>query len=105
MPESKTSTKFPKSDVRYWRPKVFQRSNDLWQCQIGYGGVQRRWPLRTANREDAAAKARDIWLHLQSHGFEATEAKFKPWTIAPAQTPAQSLTIGQFLKAVAAVAT
>ena len=94
----------PKTDVRYWRDKLFQRSNDEWNCRIGFGARQDRWPLRTVNREQAAAKARDIWLSLQTNGFPATEAKFKPWTIAPAQKSAESLTVGEFLAAVRAVA-
>ena len=95
---------FPKTDVRYWRDKLFQRSNQEWHCQIGFGARQDRWPLRTANREQAAAKARDIWLSLQTHGFEATEAKFKPWTVAP-KPEGNALTVGEFIKAASAVAT
>ncbi len=102
---SKTSgLVFPKTDVRYWREKLFQRSNDEWHCRIGFGTRQDRWPLKTANREQAAAKARDIWLALQRDGFEATEAKFKPWTVAPPQTSPQSVTVGDFIQAVTAVA-
>ncbi|MEO6181864.1 MAG: hypothetical protein ABIP71_01900, partial [Verrucomicrobiota bacterium] len=96
--------KLPKTDVRFWRNKLFQRSNGEWHCQIGFGGNQRRWPLKTANKEQAAAKARDIWLSLQTHGFEASKAKFKPWTVAPLETPADQLTIGDFLTAVKAIA-
>lgn len=102
--EGKTFPSFPKTDVRYWRDKLFQRSNDEWNCRIGFGARQDRWPLRTTNREQAALKARDIWLSLQTHGFPATEAKFKPWTVAPTKTPAQSVTVGDFIKAVTAVA-
>src|ERR1035437_3847179 len=100
----KAVASFAKTDVRYWRDKLFQRSNDEWNCRIGFGARQDRWPLRTTNREQAALKARDIWLSLQTHGFPATEAKFKPWTVAPAQTPAKSVTVGDFIKAVTAVA-
>lgn len=65
--------KFSKTDVGYWRDKLFHRSNDDWHCRIGFGPRQDRWPLRTANREQAAARARDIWRSLQTKGFEATE--------------------------------
>ncbi len=102
--EQQTSSSFPKTDVRYWRDKVFQRSNDEWHCRIGFGSRQDRWPLKTANREQAALKARDIWLSLQTHGFEATEKKFKPWTVAPSQTSPETLTVGDFIKSVKAVA-
>ncbi len=100
----KAVASFAKTDVRYWRDKLFQRSNDEWNCRIGFGARQDRWPLRTTNREQAALKARDIWLSLQTHGFPLTEAKFKPWTVAPKQTPAESVTVGDFIKAVTAVA-
>ena len=95
----KAVASFAKTDVRYWRDKLFQRSNDEWNCRIGFGARQDRWPLRTTNREQAALKARDIWLSLQTHGFPLTEAKFKPWTVAPKQTPAESVTVGDFIKA------
>lgn len=100
----KNGMAYPKTDVRYWRDRLFQRTNEEWHCQIGFGARQDRWPLRTTNREQAALKARDIWLSLQTHGFPATEAKFKPWTVAPARTPAESVTVGDFVKAVSAIA-
>lgn len=102
--DSRPFQAFAKTDVRYWREKLFQRSNDEWNCRIGFGRRQDRWPLKTINREQAALKARDIWLSLQKHGFPATEAKFKPWTVAPSQTPPKSLTVGDFIQAVTAVA-
>jgi integrase len=101
---AKAGATFPKTDLRYWRGKLFRRSNEEWHCQIGFGGRQDRWPLRTANHEQAAAKARDIWLSLQTHGFEATEAKFKPWTVAP-EPEGKAVTVGDFIKAASAVAT
>ena len=101
---SETARVYPKTDVRYWHDKLFRRSNDEWHCRIGFGSRQDRWPLRTANREQAAQKARDIWLSLQTHGYQATEAKFKPWTVAPAQTSAKTINVGDFIKAVSAVA-
>src|SRR5262245_55897039 len=104
-PDANTGAKLPKTSTAYWQRKLFRRSNDEWHCRIGFGNRQDRWPLRTANREQAATKARDIWLSLQTHGFEATEARFKPWTVAPAQATAQSVTLGDFIKAVKAVAT
>lgn len=97
--------KFPKSDVRYWRDKVTKRTNDDWHARIRFGGGQDWWPLRTANREQAGAKARDIWLSLQAHGMAATEAKFKPWTVAAPQAPAKSITIGEYIQKVKAIAT
>src|ERR1041384_2100357 len=96
---------YPKTDVRYWRDKLSRRTNDEWNCRIGFGKRQDRWPLRTANKEQAALKARDIWLSLQTHGFEKTEAKFKPWTIAPPQSSVKTITVGEYIQAAKAIAT
>jgi hypothetical protein len=102
--QNESTHQLPKTDVRYWRDKLTQRINDEWHARIRFGGVQNWWPLKTTNHARAALKASDIWLSLQTHGFPTTEAKFKPWTIAPAPTPAQSVTVGDFVKAVTAVA-
>lgn len=95
-------SQFPKTDVRHWREKLTTRGSDELHARICFGGVQRWWPLKTANREQAAMKARDIWLSLQTHGFVASEAKFKPWTVEPADK--LNVTIGDFIGAVKAVA-
>lgn len=95
---------FAKTDVRYWSTKLVQRTNTEWHARIRFGGRQNWWPLKTANRDQAAMKARDLWLSLQAQGFEATEASFKPWTIVPPVAASKQLTIGEFMKAVSAVA-
>lgn len=96
--------RFPKTDVRHWREKVFTRSNADYHVQIGFGGRQERWPLKTANRDQAAAKARDIYLSLMAHGYEPTRDRFKPWTVKQ-EAPQEVLTVGRFLEAAQAVAT
>ena len=35
---------FPKTDSRYWRDKVFQRTNDEFHVRMRFGGTQYRWP-------------------------------------------------------------
>jgi integrase len=90
--------------VRHWRDKLTTRGSDDLHARICFGGIQRWWPLKTANREQAAVKARDIWLSLNTAGFEATEAKFKPWTVAPPEDDKINLTVGDFIGAVKAVA-
>src|SRR5581483_8468749 len=93
---------FAKTDSRYWRDKVFQRTNDEFHVRLRFGGTQYRWPLKTANRDQAATKARDIYLSLMSNGYEATEAKFKPWeSESKSENP---LTVGEFIEAIRAVA-
>jgi integrase len=97
-------SKFPKTDVRHWREKLITRGSEDLHVRICFGGVQSSWPLKTANREQAAEKARAIWLSLIRDGFQATEAKFKPWTVAPAEDHKLDLTVGDFIGAVKAVA-
>jgi len=94
---------FPKTDARFWRKRLFTRSNDELQVRIGFGGRQDRWPLRTANSEQAALKARDIYVSLNKVGFEATRARFKPWEVEPVEE-AHSPTVGQYIEAAQAVA-
>jgi integrase len=94
---------FAKTDSRYWRDKVFQRTNDEFHVRIRFGGTQYRWPLKTANRDQAAAKARDIYLSLMAHGYDATATKFKPWEIE-VKDGAGCVTVGDFIEAVRAIA-
>jgi len=93
---------YPKTDVRHWREKLITRGGDEYHVRICFAGVPGTWPLKTANAEQAAAKAREIWLSLQTHGLAATEAKFKPWTVAPESKA--DVTVGDFISAVKAVA-
>jgi integrase len=94
---------FAKTDSRYWRDKVFQRTNDEFHVRIRFGGTQYRWPLKTASRDQAAAKARDIYLSLMAHGYEATATKFKPWEVE-VKDGANCVTVGEFIEAIRAVA-
>lgn len=94
---------FPKTDSRYWRDKVFHRSNGEFHARIRFGGRQYRWPLKTANKEQAATKARDIFLSLMGNGYEATVAKFKPWEVEPTDE-GKPVTVGEFIEAIRAVA-
>jgi integrase len=50
--------------------------------------------LGTANRAAAAARARDIYLHLAANGWEATLAKFKPKS---GQATVRIVTVGDFI--------
>jgi hypothetical protein len=52
--------------------------------------------LGTANRAAAAARARDIYLHLAANGWETTLAKFKPKSSPSA---VRILTVGDFIRA------
>ena len=98
-----------KTDVRYWREAIFQPTytRDGSRCSVGhyavklqYAGRRETIPLGTANRENAAQKAREIYLYLQSNGWEETLRKFKPksrWSSNAATT------VGEFCEQVQSV--
>jgi integrase len=98
-----------KTDVRYWRESIFQPTytRDGSRCSVGhyavklqYAGRRETIPLGTANRENAAQKAREIYLYLQSIGWEETLQKFKPksrWSSSAATT------VGEFCEQVQSV--
>jgi integrase len=98
-----------KTDVRYWREAIFQPTytRDGSRCSVGhyavklqYAGRRETIPLGTANRENAAQKAREIYLYLQSDGWEETLQKFKPksrWSSSAATT------VGEFCAQVQSV--
>jgi integrase len=89
---------YGKTDVRYWREAIFRPSYTRYggRCLLGqyavklqYAGRRETIPLGTANRENAAQKAREIHLHLQSNGWDETLLKFKPksrWLSSAATT-------------------
>lgn len=99
LPEAKT---YPKTDSRFWRNRLFKRTTDEWQVQIGYAGRQERFPLKTANQDQAAVKSRDIYLSLLREGWEATLAKFKPWTVEAAKADSE-VTVGDYITSAKAV--
>ena len=96
--ENKPSS-FSKTDQRFWYDRLFKRGDSTdWQVQIGFAGEQERFPLKTPNKEAAAARARDIYLSLHSKGWETTRTEFKPWTNQVQKI--SSPTVGEFLAAV-----
>jgi hypothetical protein len=88
---------YGKTDIRHWLRAVFRQK----YIKIQHLGRRETFPLGTANRAAAAAKAKDIYLSLQAIGWEATLAKFKPK--ANAQQSAAT-TVGEFVDQVIASA-
>jgi integrase len=81
------SARHGKSDVRYWREAIFQpgytrrgtrRKVGHYAVKLQYQGRREVFPLGSANRESAAQKAREIYVHLRSHGWDEALLKFKP---------------------------
>ena len=95
---------FGKTDVRFWREKIFRRKRgsdeDLnWTVQIQHLGRREQFPLGTPNKAAAAAKARDIYLSLRGQGWEKTLETHKPKPEEP--KPGKS-TVGDLIREVAA---
>ena len=61
-----------KTDIRYWVPKVgFHTSESrTLSVQIQDRGQRKRIGLGTADKQEAAVKARDLYLKIKSNGWE-----------------------------------
>jgi hypothetical protein len=95
--------KHSKTDVRYWRQRVFKPlysrggaavEAQNWAVEIQHGGQRRRWSLKTTNRDTAAASAKEMYLFIQVNGWEQAAAKYKPEPVKPNKF---DITIGEFL--------
>ncbi len=96
---------FGKTDVRYWSEKVFKRARSgqgadaHWTAQVQHLRRREQFPLGTANKAMAAAKARDIYLSLQARGWEETLATYKP---KPEEPAPKNSTVGDLIREVSA---
>lgn len=98
-----------KAHLDYWKPRLAKRSyldrdgNTVevpdWQARISHLGRREFFNLGTPNRDNAAIKARDIYLSLLAAGWEPTLAKFKP----DMEISKDGATVGGFLNQVKAV--
>src|SRR5215469_18126511 len=110
---SKTGTQLgsrrSKSDMRYWQQAIFRpsytwkgtkRNVGHWAVKVQHGGRRETIPLGTANKAAAANKAKELYLCLQSRGWDEALLKFKPkshWSNSSITT------VGDLLRAVVAV--
>ena len=96
-------TRHAKTDVRYWDRAIFQptytrdgksRLVGEWAAKIQHLGRRETFALGSANKAAAASRAKEIYLSLQSAGWTATLAKFKPKADAAGHSV---VTLGEFL--------
>ena len=97
-----------KTDVRYWQQAIFHSVYTRdgirhfvpeWSVKIQHNGRRESFRLGTPNKTAAADKARQIYLKLQSEGWDAALARFKQ-----GRTHDSSVTtVGEFLEAVGAI--
>ena len=99
-----------KTDMRYWDKAIFQptytrdgetRIVGEWAAKIQHLGRRETFSLGSVNKAAAASRAKDIYLSLQSAGWDATLAKFKPKADGASRSVA---TVGEFLAEVKAKA-
>jgi len=97
-----------RSHVDYWTPRLKKRSYDWegqtveipeWQVRIAHLGRREWFNTGTANKANAAEKARKIYLSLISKGWLPTITEFKP----DMQVAKDGCTVGDFLDQVKAV--
>ena len=62
-----------------------------------FNGARRRVCLATSNKEEAAVKARDLYLSIQSRGWEVTLAELTPKQAALTARGQSGSTVGEFL--------
>ncbi len=98
-----------KSHADYWLSRLVKRSYTdregrcvempEWHVRLRTGGKQVWFNLATANRSQAATKAKAIYAFLEGNGWDATLAKFK----SEGDTGKAGCTVGEFLDEVKAV--
>jgi hypothetical protein len=97
-PSDKTSLAktYPKTDVRYWRERVYKPvtvrgerrvQSEHYAVQLRYRSPRRTLSLSTANREEAAQRARRMYLDLVAGGWELLLKNHRP-TQAAVRSPA-----------------
>ena len=94
----KVSRIFAKSDLRYWSEKVnFHTPASRTYCvQLQHAGRRARINLGTANRAQAAAEARTLYLDIVALGWDAALRKRNPLDEVEKKVNA---TIGQYVDA------
>jgi len=97
---------YPKTHANFWKSKLEHRTYSYdgkmcevpeWSVRIQFKGIRRSFDLETANKEEAAAKARDIYLSLVTKGWSATLAELTPQPITPVNMTEGNPTVGEFL--------
>jgi hypothetical protein len=90
-----------KTDLAYWRRRLRKQPNSPnWFAEISSRGVRRKLSLETPNRENAAARARDIYQLARAVGWDAVLRKYRPKDF---ETKTK-LTVGSFIALAESVA-
>jgi hypothetical protein len=103
-----TATKrfYPKTHANYWKSRLEHRTYTHegktlevaeWSVRIHFKGIRKSFDLETANKEEAAIKARDIYLSILAKGWSATINELAPQLVPLAEPGSNSATVGGFL--------
>ena len=104
--DSGSKRSYPKTHVNFWKARLEHRTYTRdgkafevaeWSVRVHFKGIRKSFDLDTANKEEAAAKARDIYLSLLAKGWSTTINELAPQAAQPAETSSDSSTIGEFL--------
>jgi integrase len=97
----KKSKLLAKTDLAYWRRRVRKQPNSPnWFVEVSARGIRRKLSLETPNRENAAARARDIYQLARAVGWNAVQAKYRP----KAAEAKSNLSVGHFIALAESVA-
>lgn len=97
---------YPRTHANYWKSRLEHRTYTRdgktfevaeWSVRIHFRGIRKSFDLETANKEEAAAKARDIYLSIVAKGWSATITELTPLQVATVEPSSASATVGEFL--------
>jgi hypothetical protein len=99
-----------KTDLKYWQGRIFKpvytrdgvrAQSANYAVEICLRGQRAKWSLETPNKEAAAARAKDLYLYIQAHGWDAARERYRP-KAAPKAIEA-NITVGDYLDEARAV--
>jgi integrase len=100
-----TAKRYAKSDYKYWKSKLIHKKYTYagksfaqadYSVRIQKGGRRQVFSLHSRNKEIAAQKACEIYLHLIHHAWNDTLEKYMPRGDVRVESP----TVGEFIEEV-----
>ena len=97
---------YPKTHANYWKTRLEHRTYvrdgearevPAWSIRIHYKGIRKSFDLETASKEEAATKARDIYVSIVAKGWSTTLAELAPQSKTPSNASEGGPTVGEFL--------
>jgi integrase len=104
--EAATKRTYPKTHANYWKSRLEHRTYTRdgktvevaeWSVRIHLKGIRKSFDLETANKEEAAIKARGVYLSILTKGWSATINELAPQPEQPLEIGSSFATVGKFL--------